>query len=283
MTIYIESKTNSAIDILLTSDETKSFVSQIQYHTALGTYDQNALMNLQSEKQTLENQKQKLEDDKLEIETLTEQIKIQKENLEKDKENLSAQKVQKNQFLQNSQVAAEYYKSQYDNLTDEEIKKEAQLDYILQQLIDSATKPKGYVVKGQKIAVQASNGCSTGPHTHLGLAVDGVWSNPCSYLTYYNFTWIECGGDGSIRYPYNGTFYMSQYYKSYHQALDLVAGSDKYVYASHDGYFFEENAPCSNSWCRVGCKTSTNPCAKVCEDISCKKGKTTIYCHVNFL
>ena len=56
-TIYIESKTNNMIDILLTSDASQSFVSQIQYHTALGTHDNELLFKLQDEKDTLEEHK----------------------------------------------------------------------------------------------------------------------------------------------------------------------------------------------------------------------------------
>ncbi len=289
-TIYIESKTNNMIDILLTSEASQSFVSQIQYHTALGTHDQESLERLQSEKDILEEEKQKLEENKIEIEKLAEQIRIQKETLEKDRENLTAQKAQKNQYLANSQVAAAYYGSQYDNLTDEEMKKEAEMDYILQQIVLSATKPKGFAVKGQIIASEGNNGCSTGPHTHFGMAIDvgdyidsNDWVNPCSYLPYHSFWYGECGGSGEISYPYKDPFYSSRGYTWYHKGIDFVAGSNKYVYAAHDGYYFEENASCSNSWCSVGCKGPTNPCVKVCEDVECKTGKVSIYCHVNFL
>jgi peptidoglycan hydrolase CwlO-like protein len=289
-TIYIESKTNSLIDILLQTEEGQSFISQIQYHTALGARDQNALENLESEKNILESEKKEMESNKLEVEKLAEQIKNQKEDLEKDQESLSSQKAQKNQLLQDSQIAAAYYGGLYENLTDEEMKKEAEMDYILQQIALSATKPSGYAVKGQIIATQGNNGCSTGPHTHFGMAKDvggyiddGDWVNPCSYLPYHSFWYGTCSGNGSIRYPYNDPFYSSRGYSWYHKALDLVAGSNKYVYAAHDGYYFEETPPCSNSWCSVGCKGPTNPCIKVCESVDCKSGKLTIYCHVNFL
>lgn len=289
-TIYVESKTNSIIDILLASDAGQSFMSQIQYHTALGTHDQNTLEELQHEQKILEEQKKSMENDKLEIEKLAEQIKKQKELLEKDREQLSAQKSQKNNLLANSKVAAAYYGSMYDNLTDEEMKKEAELDYVLQQIVLSATKPKGYAVKGQIIAVEGNNGCSTGPHTHFGLAIDvgdyindSDWVNPCSYFPYAVFNWGVCSGNNEISYPYHSPLYSFRGYLWYHKGIDFVAGSNKYVYASHDGYYFEENAPCSNSWCSVGCKGPINPCVKVCEDLTCKTGKVSIYCHVNFL
>lgn len=289
-TIYVDSKTNSVIDILLTSDQSQSFFSQIQYHTALGSREQNTLEELQTEKSTLEEQKQKLEDNKLEIEKLAEQIKKQKEELEKDQEQMSAQIAQKNTLLQNSQIAAAYYGQQYDDLSDEEMKKEAELDYVLQQLVNTPSAPKGYVVAGQIIATEGSNGCSTGPHTHFGLAIDtggyidgNEWVNPCSYLPTRTFWWGTCGGNGQIRYPYNDPFYSSRGYTWYHKGLDLYAGSDKYVRAAHKGYYFEETSPCSSSWCSYGCSTPIQTCIKVCEDVNCSTGKVSIYCHVNFL
>lgn len=289
-TIYIDSKTNSVIDILLTSEQSKSFVSQVQYHTALGNQEQNILEELQDEKDSLEEQKQKMEDDKLEIEKLAEQIRIQKEELEKDKEQMSAQVAQKNRLLQDSRIAATYYGQQHSSLTDEEMKKEAEMDYILQQIVLSATKPKGYAVREQIVAVQGNNGCSTGPHTHFGMAFnvgDSIdswdWVNPCSHLPSRNFWWGTCGGSGEHRYPYNDPFYSSRGYSWYHMGLDLIAGPDKYVRASHDGYFFEETSSCSSSWCRYGCSTPIQTCVKICEALDCKTGWVSIYCHVNFL
>ncbi|MFC1780128.1 coiled-coil domain-containing protein [Patescibacteria group bacterium] len=289
-TIYVESKTNSLVDILLTAKESTSFISQIQYHTALGAHDQNTLENLQLESQKLEEQKKQMEGDKTEVEKLAEQIKEQKEDLEKDRESLSAQRNQKNQLLQDSKVAAAYYGSQYENLSDAEMKKEAELDFILQQIVTSATKPKGYAVKGQAIATEGNNGCSTGPHTHFGLAIDvgtyidsNDWVDPCGYFPHRSFWWGTCSGNGSIRYPYNDPFYSSRGFVWYHKGIDIIAGTNKLVYASHDGYYFEETAPCSNSWCSVGCKGPTNPCVKVCESVDCTTGKVSIYCHVNFL
>ncbi|MBN2015557.1 hypothetical protein JW766_01880 [Candidatus Dojkabacteria bacterium] len=289
-TIYIESKTNSMIDMLLSSNESTSFMSQLQYHTALGAHDQNTLAELEKEKANLENEKSDMEDDKLEVEKLAEQVNKEKELLEKDREQLAAQKAQKSRLLQNSQIAAAYYGSIYDNLTDEEMKKEAEMDFILQQIVKSGSKPKGYVVQGQIIATEGNNGCSTGPHTHFGLAKDvgGYiddydWVDPCGYLPYRSFWYGICSGNGTLRYPYNDPFYSSRGYTWYHKALDLVAGSNKYVYASHNGYYFEETPSCSNSWCSVGCKGPINPCIKVCESVDCSTGFVSIYCHVNFL
>ncbi|MDD3648235.1 MAG: hypothetical protein PHS44_07120, partial [Candidatus Dojkabacteria bacterium] len=106
--------------------------------------------------------------------------------------------------------------------------------------------------------------------------------NPCNYLKYR--AGHLCSGNSSIDWPYTGTsFYITQYFHSNHEALDLVKGYGSSIVASHDGYYFEETPSCSNSWCSVGCKTPTNPCVKVCQKADCSSGKVTIYCHVNFL
>jgi len=300
--IYIDSKTHSFIDILLDSEESESFISQVQYHTALGTHDQNTLAELQQDRTQLEEAKIKLESDKLETEKLAEMVSQQKEDLEKQKESLNSQIAQKNKLLQDSKIASSYYGQEYNNLSDDQKRKEAEMDYIIQLLANTSTKPKGYVVKGQAIATEASNGCSTGPDTHFGIALNDAnpyisseeWVDPCTYATYrlpyYGFGWGSCGSgstndadDSKPRYPYAGTFYSSRGYSWYHKALDLYAGYGRTVYAAHDGYYFEEPGSCSNSWCSVGCKSATNPCVKVCKNYDCTNGPVSIYCHVNFL
>ncbi|MDD3648137.1 MAG: hypothetical protein PHS44_06605 [Candidatus Dojkabacteria bacterium] len=236
-TIYIDEKTNTIVDKLLTADKSEDFLSQIEYHTSLGAYDQNALSNLIAQKTLLEDEKQLLEDDKLEAEKLAEQVIKQKELLEKDKEQLASQAEQKNKMLQDSQLAAIYYGNLYASLTDEEKKMHAQLDMILQQLLNSATKPKGYVMKGQVIATEASNGCSTGSHTHYAYNLNGSWVNPCNYLKYR--AGHLCSGNSSIDWPYTGTsFYITQYFHSNHEALNLVKDYGSSIVASHDGSYF---------------------------------------------
>lgn len=279
--IYVESRTNSMIDLFLASKDSKSFMSQLQYHTSIGEHDQNTLQKLQKDKQIIQEQRDKMAENKVEVEKLAEQIRIQKEQLEKDQEQLAAQKSQKNRLLQDSEIAEAYYDDQYNRLSDEEKKTLAELDYVLQQLVNTPTKPKGYVVKGQVIATEASNGCSTGAHTHYALLYNGVWSDPCRYLPYKSGL---CGSGNMLGWPYNGPFWMSRgFTKGGHEALDLYKGWGSQVVASHNGYFFEETSSCSNSWCTYGCSTPYNTCAKVCENANCQGGKVTLYCHVNFL
>lgn len=295
-TIYIDSKTNSVIDLFLLSDQSKSFFTQMQYHTALGNREQNTLSELQIEKEALEEQKQKLQDNKVEIEKLAEQIKLQKEELEKDKEQLSAQKAQKNKFYAQSQQNVASYNSLLESLSEEEKIKLALQAKLQQELFNKIGEINSgqYVIKGTIIGKEGQTGYAFGEHLHFTITKDGLrhWGelspycaaygcnpNPCNYLP----PGVGgCGVAGSpLDWPMKGCYNLTSPWGSrclsghcsFHDAIDLsYCWSQKYtndyIFAAHDG------------WIQYGVMSDGCKYAVICENHNCKIGYKSGYFHL---
>ncbi len=295
-TIYVESKTNSMIDLLLTSEASKSFMSQLQYHTAIGSNDQKTLEELEHEKEILEEQREAMEEDKLEVEQLTEQIKKQKELLEKDREQLSAQRIQKNRLYSQSQENIESYSSLLDNLSDEEKINLAHQARLQQELFNQFGEiiSGQYVVKGTIIGKEGQTGYAFGEHLHFTITKDGLryWGelspycaaygcnpNPCNYLP---AGVGGCGISGSpLEWPMRGCYYYTSPWGprclgghcSFHDAIDLsYCWSQKYtndyIYAVHDG------------WVQYGTMSDGCKYAIICENHNCNIGYKSGYFHL---
>jgi peptidoglycan hydrolase CwlO-like protein len=298
-TIYIETRTNSTIDILLTSQESKSFLSQIQYHTALGAKDQNTLEELDQEKQNLKEEQQKIDDNKIEIEKLAEQIRKQMEDLEKDQEQLMAQKRQKDYLYAEAQKNINSYLDLLNNLSEEEQMLMAQQIKLQQELFEQiGTIPSGqYVVKGTIIGKEGDTGYTFGEHLHFVITKDGLrhWGgthpscsaygcnpNPCNYLPQRG----ECGVAGSpLEWPMRGTYYLTSpwgpRWGGFHDAIDLAYDwsqrpNSDFIYATHSGWIQYGTLPCSGDACNGDCKY-----AIICEDkTNCDNGYQSGYFHL---
>jgi peptidoglycan hydrolase CwlO-like protein len=295
-TIYIDSKTNSIIDLLLLSEQSQSFFSQLQYYTALGSREQNTLEELQEEKARLEEQKQKLEDNKIEIEILAEQIRKQKEDLEKDKEQLSAQKAQKNKLYAQSQQTVASYNDLLESLSEDEKIKLAQQAKLQQELFDQIGEIHSgqYVIKGTIIGKEGQTGYAFGEHLHFTITRDGLryWGdlspycaaygcnpNPCNYLP----PGVGgCGVAGSpLEWPMRGCYNLTSSWGprclsghcSFHDAIDLsYCWSQKYtsdyIYATHNG------------WIQYGVMSDGCKYAVICENHNCNIGYKSGYFHL---
>ncbi len=288
--IYIDTKTNSTIDIFIKSGDSKSFISELQYHTALGKYDQNALQNLQKEKRILKEQKSKLEDNKLEIEKLAEQIKIEKRSLEKDKEQIALQRGQKHSLLAQSEQNEQSYENTLANLTDEEKRYISEQLRVKQQLFNQIGQlPNGAPVKkGDVIGQQGCTGYCLGPHLHFFTDMKhngGLTDNPCHYLP--GGVVSGCGtSNPTIAWPMKGTFYLTSGYGwrwgRFHDAIDIAYSfsySPKYIYAAHSGYIqFGKTNGCGGA---PICNDGGAKYAIICQyKNNCNKGKKTGYFHL---
>lgn len=296
--IYIDSKTNSLLDILLTSSESKSFVSQIQYHLAIGESERSSLEKLQENRLELEKLTESLAETKLQVEKIAESIKEEKLDLEKYESQLSEQRNIKNGLLAESQQKVQVYQIDLSQLSDEEKQKNADINLLQQKLFESiGTIPSGeYVKAGTIIGMEGNTGCTSDPggfHTHYFAAENNISQNPCYLLP--SGIIGGCGTQDSKfpNWPYTGSFMVSQWYAGWHQALDIAyysSSSSKYVYASHDGWLLRdtEKPPyaCDPSWCNssslgfpVSCKGPANYVI-ICENKDCTQGLKTGYWHL---
>lgn len=295
--IYIDSKTNSALDILLQGEDSASFVSDLQYYTALGRNEQDTLAQLQSEREILESQKQKKEDNKIEIEKLAEQIRLEKENLEKDREQLALQQNQKNYLLAQSQQNENSYQERLENLSDEEKMKIAEQNKIKQEIFNQVGQitTGQYVLKGTIIGREGETGYAFGEHLHFTITEDGFkhwgelyWTcavygcnpNPCNYLPNNGICGIS---NSSLEWPMRGSFTLTspwgERWGKWHDAIDIAyywGTTDDYIYAAHDGWIQYGTSPCYDPNCNGDLKW-----AVICENKDdCNVGFKSGYYHL---
>lgn len=290
--IYVETKSSSFIDILLSSDKSTDFLSSFTYHTSLAESDQATLEELTAKRDEVLEYRNDIQEKTEEQKKIAYAIQLQQDDLERAKEELTQQQLDKTYLLNNSYITVDSYEGQLGSLTQEQQEALAQRNLVLQQIQQTIGVGNGqYVAKGTWIAKEGNTGCGTGNHGHIVVLNNNQIVNPCSVFPTAN-NW--CGTENaSLDWPMRNdlTWFVTGGYNAYHQAVDVsYSGSSdgKYFVAPFAGYVHHVQSACDVSWCNqdvlgipgVTCNTPNANGAVLCENQDCSQGWQIGFWHV---
>lgn len=288
--IYKVSLTKTAMTLFFNAVSADDLLAKLKYQNLLRNKDEETLGSLKADKDAYNTQKKDMEDKRLSVQTLTDSIIAQKVELENAKNILGIKKSENQTKLASLSTQVGYQQKNYDNLSSEAKALEDQISY-KQAEIFAALKsiPPGnvFILKGTRIGTMGCTGYCFGAHLHFFTSYNSnASSNPCNYLP--SGTVGSCGSSSpKIAWPLKNPFNWSRGFTSSHLAIDIVAtGSDKGVYAAHDGWIYYNSESCStwknNATAYALCqKNGPAKYAIVCENkTSCSTGMKTGYWHL---
>lgn len=291
--IYKVSLTKTAMTLFFNAVSADDLLAKLKYQNLLRNKDEETLGSLKADKDAYNTQKKDMEDKRLSVQTLTDSIIAQKVELENAKNILGIKKSENQTKLASLSNTVGYQQKNYDNLSNEQKAAENEIANVQAQIFAAIRQvpPSGYkILKGTYLGTMGCTGYCFGSHLHFFTSYNAsASSNPCNYLPTGTFSF--CGSSSpKIAWPLKSPFVWSRGFTSSHFAVDIVAvGSDKGVYASHDGWLFYGSESCS-TW--KNNKTAYALCLKngparyaiVCENkSSCSTGMKTGYWHLKNL
>ncbi len=289
--MYLDIKSfNNSISMVFASDGTSDFIKDGLYREALQEETNEKLEKLAREKENLKKDKKQLEQDKVQIEEDKELLEQEKVALESNKTVLAQKRNKFEQLKRNAATAAQAMEVEYNNLSDEEKRLQAELELLKQRIFNQVGSiPNGtFVLAGTIIGYEGNTGVSTGAHLHFGVKLNGQWNNPCSLLPYKQLANTTCGTSSNQipEWPEHGTPWLTSGYRtSYrpnHNAIDISSGGDVPIYATHDGWItYGNDGACSWYNGIYPCHGAGANYAIICEDKNnCNNGLKTLYWHL---
>jgi len=229
-----------------------TYFKDSQYQEIIQDDTNKVLEQLANLKLQLEKDKADLEEKNVNIQRNKAMLDEQHSQLDRAQSDLQSKMNSYNMAIYNAQNNINGTASSINQLSAEEIQKQAQRDQIRQQLFNSYNPITGqYVVAGTVIGYQGATGFAFGEHLHFYLQINGSLQDPCNYFpssggpvgSYAG----PCGGNGQIQWPYHGNFWYTNSFwaaqnlpgqaPSYHFAVDLaheVHGAP--IYATQSGW-----------------------------------------------
>lgn len=266
--------TDVGSSILFTPNVNQYFKTS-QYKEIIQSDTNNLLVELAKLKADLEQKKKELDAKLIEQQKEQELVNIKAEDLKQKKAEVDAKMAVFYQKVAELQATSNNYNNTIAVLNQDQAYKNAQAEYIKQQIIGSFT-PFGsgqFVIAGTMIGQQGCTGLCTGAHLHFMVYWDNALQEPCGHLAGGAMT---CGAGGPLQSPLRGNLvYTSGFgnrcfwwggsnYCDFHNAIDVAASPwNAPVYAAHDGYLYKGVDPyganyiiiCQTSNCNVGYKT----------------------------
>ncbi len=265
---------------ILTADDINEYFKASQYRQLLQKRTNEVMLEVVEQKAQLEYDQEQLAAKKIQLAKDKEVIEEQRSEL---KEKQAKVKEDMNKYygaLYSVQGQVNGLQNQLNSMSEEEARKQAEAERIRQAIFNSFN-PIGngtYVVRGTMIGRQGATGLATGPHVHFSVEFNGQSYNPCQFVPAGRFG--NCGGNGTLSWPLQGTFYYTSGYGSrcisgwgycsFHRAIDIAHPSHNApVFAAHDGYLYK------------GVDSFGALYIIICEKPSCRERFKTGYWHLS--
>ncbi len=254
--MYLDLKSfDNSVNMVFASEGTSDFIKDGLYREAIQEETNKQLQALARKKTILEQDKEQLKQDKIQVDEDRSLLIEEKKALESNQTVLAQKRSKFEAMKRESDTAAAALALEYNSLSEEEKKLQAELELLKQRLFNSvnAINTGQWVKQGTIIGFEGNTGVSTGNHLHFMLRINGGgYLNACSYLPGRQLRNTYCGvATPTIhQWPMEGSISLTSPFGprggSYHYAIDLSSGGSAPIYAAHDGFIaYGNDGACS--------------------------------------